>query len=278
MARVVAVLLGLDHLPGTTVTRYCASSLQTTRMAFHAIKAGEGDVFVSAGVECVSRFPRGNSDNHPDTRNPRLSDAHARTAARAEGHAERWQRPARRRRVSRRLHRDGADRRERFAAARYHPRDAGRLRLPVAEPGRKGFGRRLLATRDHAGHASRRQCRRPRRRTARRHHDRNARDAAAGVPRRRHGNRRKLLPAQRRRCGRHRHVRHSRTRTRHHAARAHRVERCDRPLAGDHGTRSCRGDQAGTSARRHDDRRCRPRRDQRSVRSAGDTRATSISG
>ena len=51
MARVVAVLLGFDHLPGTTVTRYCSSSLQTTRMAFHAIKAGEGDVFISAGVE-----------------------------------------------------------------------------------------------------------------------------------------------------------------------------------------------------------------------------------
>src|SRR5687768_603986 len=61
LARVVAVLLGLDGLPGTTVNRYCASSLQTTRMAFHAIKAGEGDVFVSAGVETVSRFSRGSS-------------------------------------------------------------------------------------------------------------------------------------------------------------------------------------------------------------------------
>jgi acetyl-CoA C-acetyltransferase len=56
MARVVAIMLGHDHLPGTTVTRYCSSSLQTTRMAFHAIKAGEGDAFISAGVECVSRF------------------------------------------------------------------------------------------------------------------------------------------------------------------------------------------------------------------------------
>src|SRR5207342_3418209 len=51
IAPVVAVLAGIDHLPGTTVNRYCASSLQTTRMAMHAIKAGEGDVFVSAGVE-----------------------------------------------------------------------------------------------------------------------------------------------------------------------------------------------------------------------------------
>jgi acetyl-CoA C-acetyltransferase len=55
MARVVAVLLGYDHLPGVTLTSYCASSLQTTRMAFHAIKAGEGDGFISAGVEMVSR-------------------------------------------------------------------------------------------------------------------------------------------------------------------------------------------------------------------------------
>ena len=62
MARVVAILLGYDHLPGTTLTRYCASSVQTSRMAFHAIKAGEGDVFVSAGVETVSRYANGSSD------------------------------------------------------------------------------------------------------------------------------------------------------------------------------------------------------------------------
>ncbi len=65
MARVVATLLGLDDLPGATLTRYCASSLQTTRMAFHAIKAGEGDVFVSAGVETVSRYAQGSSDGLP---------------------------------------------------------------------------------------------------------------------------------------------------------------------------------------------------------------------
>ncbi len=75
MARVVAVLLGHDAVPGTTVTRYCSSSLQTTRMALHAIRAGEGDVFVSAGVETVSRFAKGNSDSLPDTRNPIFDDA-----------------------------------------------------------------------------------------------------------------------------------------------------------------------------------------------------------
>src|SRR6478735_5429628 len=67
MARVVTTLLGLE-VPGATVTRYCSSSVQTTRMAFHAIKAGEGDIFVSAGVETVSRFAKGTSDHIPDTR------------------------------------------------------------------------------------------------------------------------------------------------------------------------------------------------------------------
>ena len=78
MARVVAVLLGHDHLPGTTVNRYCSSSLQTIRMAFHAIKAGEGDAYISAGVECVSRFAKGSSDSWPDTKNPLFADAQSR--------------------------------------------------------------------------------------------------------------------------------------------------------------------------------------------------------
>ncbi|MFF4773886.1 acetyl-CoA C-acetyltransferase [Microtetraspora fusca] len=85
MARVVATLLGLDGVPGTTVTRYCSSSLQTTRMAMHAIRAGEGDVFVSAGVECVSRFAKGSSDSLPDTQNPLFAGAAARTARLSEG-------------------------------------------------------------------------------------------------------------------------------------------------------------------------------------------------
>ncbi|RNL82818.1 acetyl-CoA C-acetyltransferase [Halostreptopolyspora alba] len=90
MARVVAVQLGLDSVPGTTITRYCSSSLQTTRMAYHAIKAGEGDVFVSAGVEMVSRSVKGNSDTLPDTKNPIFDDALARTAKRGEGGAPTW--------------------------------------------------------------------------------------------------------------------------------------------------------------------------------------------
>jgi acetyl-CoA C-acetyltransferase len=93
MGRVVSVLLGMDHLPGTTITRYCSSSLQTTRMAMHAIKAGEGDVFVSAGVEMVSRFVKGNSDSLPDTQNPAFTDAQARVAKTAESGADSWTDP-----------------------------------------------------------------------------------------------------------------------------------------------------------------------------------------
>jgi acetyl-CoA C-acetyltransferase len=92
MARVVAVKLGYDFLPGATITRYCASSLQTTRMAFHAIKAGEGDVFVSAGVETVSRYVKGSADSLPDTRNPVFDEARARTAVAADGGVE-WHDP-----------------------------------------------------------------------------------------------------------------------------------------------------------------------------------------
>ena len=93
LARVVAVLLGHDQLPGTTVNRYCSSSLQTTRMAFHAIKAGEGDVYISAGVECVSRFAKGSSDSWPDTQNPAFADARRRAERIAAGEAGPWHDP-----------------------------------------------------------------------------------------------------------------------------------------------------------------------------------------
>jgi acetyl-CoA C-acetyltransferase len=95
LARIVNVMNGMDDVPGATITRYCASSVQTTRMAFHAIKAGEGDVFVSAGVETVSRFAHGSSDSWPNTRNPAFGDAMARTAERAENGSggEAWHDP-----------------------------------------------------------------------------------------------------------------------------------------------------------------------------------------
>ncbi|MEV6659686.1 acetyl-CoA C-acetyltransferase [Nocardia fluminea] len=85
LARVIAVLAGLDTVPGTTVNRYCSSSLQTTRMALHAIRAGEGDVFISAGVETVSRYGYGTSDGIPGTENPVFTDAAERTADFAAG-------------------------------------------------------------------------------------------------------------------------------------------------------------------------------------------------
>jgi acetyl-CoA C-acetyltransferase len=93
MGRVVAVLLGLDQVPGTTITRYCASSLQTSRMAMHAIKAGEGDVFISAGVETVSRYLKGSSDAIPDTHNPIFAGAATRVAAAAANGATSWTDP-----------------------------------------------------------------------------------------------------------------------------------------------------------------------------------------
>lgn len=91
MGRNVAVMLGYDQLPGATITRYCSSSLQTTRMAFHAIKAGEGTVYISAGVEAVSGFAKGTSDSieGQDLLNPRFAESVARTTDR-RGQPEPW--------------------------------------------------------------------------------------------------------------------------------------------------------------------------------------------
>src|SRR5580704_3100773 len=90
VARVAAVLAGID-VPGVTVNRYCSSSLQTIRMAAHAIRAGEGDIFLAGGVETVSRFQFGASDTGPH--NPAFADAEARTAARAPAVTEPWTPP-----------------------------------------------------------------------------------------------------------------------------------------------------------------------------------------
>jgi acetyl-CoA C-acetyltransferase len=92
VARVAAVLAGLDDVPGVTVNRYCSSSLQTIRMAAHAIRSGEGDVFVAAGVETVSRFATGASDG-PRAVNPLFEAAMARTASRAEKAGDAWTPP-----------------------------------------------------------------------------------------------------------------------------------------------------------------------------------------
>ena len=90
MGRVVSLLAGLDS-PGTTVNRYCSSSLQTIRMAAHAIKAGEGDVFVAAGVECVSRFGLGKADGMDNTKNPKFAESEERMAALMTPDGKGWQ-------------------------------------------------------------------------------------------------------------------------------------------------------------------------------------------
>ncbi len=94
LARVVAVLAGYDTLPGATINRFCASSVQTTRMAYHAIKAGEGHAFVSGGVECVSQYLAfaGAGAADQDATNPLFADAMARTAETAKTNAT-WHDP-----------------------------------------------------------------------------------------------------------------------------------------------------------------------------------------
>ena len=89
VARVVAILAGLDNVPGVTVNRYCSSSLQTIRMAAHAIRAGEGDVFIAAGVETVSRFASGASDSGK-AMNPLFAEALERTKSRSEKVTTPW--------------------------------------------------------------------------------------------------------------------------------------------------------------------------------------------
>jgi acetyl-CoA C-acetyltransferase len=90
VARVAAILAGLGDVPGVTVNRYCSSSLQTIRMAAHAIKAGEGDCFIAAGVECVSRYGAGASDTAP---NPIFAGPGERTLARSQGGQGSWAPP-----------------------------------------------------------------------------------------------------------------------------------------------------------------------------------------
>jgi acetyl-CoA C-acetyltransferase len=87
MARVVAVMLGLTDVPGTVSQRYCASSAQTTRMALHAIRAGEAHVLISAGAESVSRYGRGKADGMPDTKNPIFKAGAAEAGAAEAGRA-----------------------------------------------------------------------------------------------------------------------------------------------------------------------------------------------
>ncbi len=93
MARIAAIQAGMPDVPGVTINRYCSSSLQAIRMATHAIRSGEGDVFVAAGVEAVSRFLNGMADVG-GAKNPRYADAEARTAERQAGGQGDWTPPS----------------------------------------------------------------------------------------------------------------------------------------------------------------------------------------
>ena len=205
-ARVAAILAGLPDVPGVTVNRYCSSSLQTIRMAAHAIRAGEGDVFVAAGVETVSRYPHGavrhRARTTPRSPTPRraprpatpavtepvdparraLPDVYIAMGQTAENVAE--------------FEKVTRQEMDEFAAAR--PR-RGPWRVP---------GERVLRARDHPGHPRRRHRRHQGRRPPAGHHPGGAGRPQAGLPRGRHHHRRQRLPAQRRRRRRHRHERH----------------------------------------------------------------------
>ena len=153
VARVAALLAGLPDVPGVTVNRYCSSSLQTIRMAAHAIKAGEGDVFVAGGVETVSRYLHGASDTGPHNAGLRRRRGPLRRAHRRRRHLGAAGRPPRH------LHRHGSDRRERGAGRGRLPRGDGRVGRPVTAARRGRPGARLLRSRDHAGHPRRRHRR-----------------------------------------------------------------------------------------------------------------------
>ena len=177
VARVAALLAGLE-VPGVTVNRYCSSSLQTIRMAAHAIKAGEGDVFVAAGVETVSRFQYGASDTGP----------HNAAFAEAESPDHRAQPPrspirGRPSRGPRRLHRHGPDGRERGRVREGHPPGDGRVRRPQPAAGRGVAGQRLLRAGDHPGDPGRRHRREQGRRPPARYHRRGPVPVEARLPR-----------------------------------------------------------------------------------------------
>ena len=90
IGRIISVMNEME-VPGVTVNRYCSSSLQTIRMAAHAIKAGEGDCFVAGGVETVSRYMNGAADTGPH--NELFADAEQRSAERTSGESGNWEAP-----------------------------------------------------------------------------------------------------------------------------------------------------------------------------------------
>ena len=164
MARRVAVALGYDSLPGTTVNRFCASSVQTSRMAFHAIKAGEGARVRRRPASSACRATRRSAAPARAARSSttRSSTRPGRAPTATAASNETWHDPRAGRPAARRLHRDGPDRREPRHLARHQPPGAGRVRRALAEPRREGDRGRLLRPRDHAGDDARRHGGQPR--------------------------------------------------------------------------------------------------------------------
>jgi acetyl-CoA C-acetyltransferase len=113
LGRIVAIQAGMPTVPGVTINRYCSSSLMSVRMAAQAIKAGEGDVFIAAGIETVSRFV-GHGRLRPPAPSRRRRGRTAEFSVAAGAWTPfRW--PARR------LHRHGSDGRERGHLQGHHP-------------------------------------------------------------------------------------------------------------------------------------------------------------
>ena len=248
IARVVAVLAGLDDVPGVTVNRYCSSSLQTIRMAYHAIKAGEGDCFISAGVETVSRYASGASDTAP---NPVFKPSGERTKLRAQGGQGTWTPPAglpdmyiaMGQTAENVVEAEGVTREEmdRFGV---------RSQNLACEFDRE----RVLRERDHTDDARRRHGRQQGRRPAAGHQLRDRQPVEAGVPSRRHDHGRQRLPAQRRRRRGDGDERHQGQAVGHHAAGADRRLGRHRAQSRDHGPRPDRSLSQGAGAGRHDHR------------------------
>ncbi len=219
VARVAAILAGLPDVPGVTVNRYCSSSLQTIRMAAHAIKAGEGDVFVAGGRRDREPLPARGVRHRPAQPALRRRRGPHRPSARGR---RRWEPPAGLPDIYIAMGQTA----ENVVLAEGVTREemdewgARSQQRAVAAQERGFFDREITPVTLPDGTVVS-QGRRP----ARRHHRREAGRAEAGVPPRRQGHRRQRLPAQRRRRRRRRHERHPGRRAGHHAARPHRGRR-----------------------------------------------------
>ena len=241
IGRAVAVELGYDFLPGTTVNRYCSSSLQTTRMAFHAIKAGEGSAFISAGVETVSRFPKGTSDGWPDSHNPLFADAEQRSVQAAAG-ADEWHDP-REDGVLPDVYIAMGQTAENVALLTGISREdqdhwGVRSQNRAEEAIKSGFFEREIVPVTLPDGSTVSQGRR----AACRHHLRGGEPAQAGVPAERHGHRGQRVSAERRRRRGGGGQRHQGQGAGADAAGPHRRDGRVRAVAGDHGPWSDRGD------------------------------------